>query len=411
MSDQLTAAAQAMQVPQAIVERSARAWAAASGASFDDVISSWAGDGPVVSAAAPTSAEASSAPTEDAEATTETVTETAPASAPAAPAVPSQPAPVYAQAAPVVDEPDVEPLVLGERLRIAGRIGAWTGATLGFLGFVMASTWMLSAASVAGEEGAFSPAVEVTTSRFVLGVALMSIVFGIVVAAFSRTATGWVSPGGRLEGKAASTVVWGGVLGLVLGLGAGAVMVSAFSEPLEGVEGMASMRLVPSAIVVLIGGAVMGWLTALVIQLMGVPAGVDESQSAEISEVRGRLAAAVRIPVAAALLLGILVLPLGITFIRSNELASGGASLLAIVAAGAILGIAAISASRPTMSITFGEFLVAVAGIGTVVLIIFAVLHARSEPEPAEHDTEHTAEEVTDTTEAPSAALRVTFSV
>ncbi len=49
------------------------------------------------------------------------------------------------------------------------------------------------------------------------------------------------------------------------------------------------------------------------------------------------------------------------------------------------------------MRITFGEFLVAVAGVATVVLIIFAVIQTRAEPseeateEPAA--TEETAQE------------------
>jgi len=106
-------------------------------------------------------------------------------------------------------------------------------------------------------------------------------------------------------------------------------------------------------------------------------------------------------------LLVVLVLPLGLVFIRSNEMATGGAAVLAVFAAAAILGIAAMSASRPTMRVTLGEFLVAVAGIATVVLIIFAVIQTQAGPvddEPvAEGDTaeeEPAAEE--DTAEEPA---------
>src|SRR5690606_39424143 len=96
---------------------------------------------------------------------------------PAAPAAPAAPPPVAAAASEEMDagaEP-VEPLPLGERVRLAGRVGAWSGAILGLLGLVLGSTWLLGGATVAGEEGAYSPAVEVTTSTFLIGVTLLSI--------------------------------------------------------------------------------------------------------------------------------------------------------------------------------------------------------------------------------------------
>jgi cytoskeletal protein RodZ len=89
-----------------------------------------------------------------------------------------------------------------------------------------------------------------------------------------------------------------------------------------------------------------------------------------------------------------------VTFIRSNEMAGGGAAVLAVFAAAAILGVAAMSASRPTMRVTFGEFLVAVAGIATVVLIIFAVIQTQAGPPQEEPAAEtETTEEGPETTE------------
>ncbi|HEX7099177.1 MAG TPA: hypothetical protein VF377_08040 [Acidimicrobiia bacterium] len=403
MSDQLTAAAQAMNVPEPIVERSARARAAASGMTYEEVLAAWAGGGAVAASAPATEAPASEpeaapaeAPTAEESAAAPASEAPAPAAAPAASPAPAA-APVAVAAFEEAEEEPVEPLPLGERVRIAGRVGAWTGAVLGLLGLVFGSTWLLGAASVAGEEGAYTPAVEVTTSRFLLGATLLSIVFGVVVAAFSRGAAGWLHPGARLEGRFKATVAMGIGLGLVLGVAAGAVMVSAFGEPIENVEGMVLIRMVPAVFVVALGGAALGWLTAALVQVIGVPVGVQDEDAAEIEEVRGRLRAAVSIPLAAVLLLAFIVIPLGLVFIRSNEMASGGAALLAIFAAASILGIAAISASRPTMRITFGEFLVAVAGVATVVLIIFAVIQTRAEPseeateEPAA--TEETAQE------------------
>lgn len=394
MSD-LAAASEAMKVPEPLVERSARAWAAASGASYEDVVAGWGGGTAVATApieAAATEAEADNEPE------TETETETAPQTPPepAAPATPATPAPVPVAAAVEVEpEVAVEPLPLGQRLKLAGRIGAWTGAVLGLLGVVLASTWLLGLASLAGEEGAYAPAVEVTASRFIVGVTLLSVVFGVVVATFSRAAAGWVAPGAKLEGRFTLTVMLGAVLGAVLGLGSGAVMLSAFSEPIEGMEGVTLMRVVPAVFVVLLGGAVLGWLTSALVQVAAVPTGVDDEDAAEIDEVRGRLAAAVSIPVAAVVLLALLVIPLGLVFVRSNEMASGGAALLAVFAAIAILGISTLSASRPTMRISFGEFLVAVAGIATVVVIVFAVFQTRAGPEEEEAAEEETATEET----------------
>lgn len=392
MSDQLAAAAQAMGVPQPIVERSARAWATASGASFDDVIAGWAGGEVVASApaAAPAPAETAQA-SETGTSETETPAETA-ATPQAPPVAAAQPAPIPVPAAAVVEpEEPVAPLPLGDRVRLGGRIGAWTGAVLGLFGLVLASTWLLSAASIAGEEGAFTPAMEVTTSRLILAVTLLSIIFGIVVATLSRAAAGWVDRGAALESRWGITVVMGSILGLVLGVAAGAVMVSAFSEPVEGAEGVGLMRLVPMVIVTLLGGAFLGWLTSTLVQVVGVPAAVEEEAVAEIAEVRGRLRAAVSIPLAALVLLGLLVLPLGLTFIRSNEMAPGvGAAILAIFAAASILGVAAMSTSRPTMRISWGELMIAVAGIATVVLIVFAVIQTRAGPPEEEAATETT---------------------
>lgn len=404
MSEQLTAAAEAMNVPATLVERSARAWATAAGSSYEEVVAAWAGGGDVAASApaqeAPAQPDAEQPEADQPEpAAPNTVAVPAAESAPEATAPVETPpeAPVAAMTAPASEpEEPLEPVSLSDRIRTASRLGAWIGAGLGLVGFLIASAWLLSLAAVAGEEGAYAPAVEVTTARVILGVTLMSVVFGIVVATLTRTATGWLDAGARLEGRSVVTVSLGAGLGLVLGVAAGAVMVSAFSEPIEGVEGVALMRVVPSLIVVLIGGAAMGGLTAALVQLVGVPAGIEEHDAEAIQAVRRRLSAAISIPVAASALLALLVIPLGLTFIRSNEMASGGAAVLAVLAAAGILGFASLSASRPQMKVGLGEFMVAAAGIATVVLIIFAVFAARAEPEEeAEGDTA-TEEEATE---------------
>ncbi|CAN5777819.1 hypothetical protein BH23ACT5_BH23ACT5_20440 [soil metagenome] len=375
MSEQLAAAAQAMNVPETLVDRSARAWASASGTGVDDVLTAWAGG--EVAVPAPSAPEAAASP----EPTPEPDPAAVDSSAPAAPVPEVAEAPAAAMRMPEpAPEPVAEPLPLAARVKMAGRVGAWSGAGLGLVGFVVASAWLLPTASLVGEEGAIAPAVEVTTSGVFIGVVLMSILFGILVATLSRAATGWAEPGAELEGRYTVTLALGAILGLVLGVAAGAVMISAFSEAVEGAEGVAVMRIVPSVFVVLIGGGLLGWATAALVQLVGFPVGVADTEADEITDVRGRLASAVSIPVSAIAVLALLVLPLGLTFIRSNELAAGGASVLAIIAAIGILGFAALSASRPTMRVGFGEFMVAVAGIVTVVVIIVSIVSAMAGP-------------------------------
>jgi len=65
VSDLLTAAAESLNVPEPLVERSAAARATANGTSVDDVLSAWAGGAPAAGAAAAPS------PTPEVEAETE----------------------------------------------------------------------------------------------------------------------------------------------------------------------------------------------------------------------------------------------------------------------------------------------------------------------------------------------------
>jgi hypothetical protein len=216
-----------------------------------------------------------------------------------------------------------------------------------------------------------------TRRPFVFSAALLSILFGLVVAALSRTLTGWLSPGSALIGRHFTTGLVGGVTGLLLGLAAGSAL-SSFGAPVEGVEGIVDLPILTAVIVVLIGGAVLGWVTAALVQVVGVPAALAPEESDEVADVRTRLGGAISVPLLGLITLGLLVIPLGVVLIRSNHMASGGAAALAVITAGSILAIAGMSASKPGMKIRRGDFLVAVGGIGVVVLIVFAVFLARS---------------------------------
>jgi MFS family permease len=388
MSELLAQAAAALNAPEAIVKRSAEARARAGGMSTDEVLAAWAGGGSV---AAPAAAPAPPPPAAQAEV--------------AAASQPPSPEPVQAAATEPVTNSSVaiaeplvveaveihEPLPLGLRTQKAARIGAWTGALLGLLGALVSSTWLLTAASLEGSEGEFTPSVLVTGSRFVLAVALLSMVFGLIVATLSRTLTGWMWPGAALAGRNGVTRWIGIGIGLVLGLAAGSVLTSAFGQPVEGSEGLVTLPVLSALIVVILGGALLGWVTAALVQVVGVPASLAEGESHEVEAVRFRLASAIGVPLAGVIALVVLVLPFALVLIRSNHMASGGAAVLAIIVSASILGIAGLSASRPGMKIRRGEFVVALGGIGVVILIIVAVFLARSEgdheeepPPPAE---------------------------
>lgn len=141
MSEQLSAAAQAMGVPEPLVERSARARAAASGQSYEDVLTAWAG-GEAVAAAPP--AEEPTAPAEEAPTPSEeeATPEPAAAPAPAEPAAAPQPAAAAAATAPaptperVTPEESLEyPVVVtvptaGIKERTGFSIPSWLGALL-----------------------------------------------------------------------------------------------------------------------------------------------------------------------------------------------------------------------------------------------------------------------------------------
>jgi hypothetical protein len=97
-----------------------------------------------------------------------------------------------------------------------------------------------------------------------------------------------------------------------------------------------------------------------------------------VTAVRRRLISAAAIPLTGLLMLVVFVLPLGFVLVRFNEVAP----LIGVIAAGGILAFAGLSASRPGMKISLGEFLVAAAGVGVLVLIVVAVVLAQGGDEP-----------------------------
>jgi MFS family permease len=371
VSDLLTAAAEALGTPPELVSRSAAARAEANGTTTDEILEAWAGGAPAATPKPATEA----APVEPREepATDTAEAEPEPAEAPP-PTIPEAAEPVAAYSEPEPAAEPLEPVAIQERLRTTGRIGTWTGAVLGLFAFVMAAASWSQTATVTGED-TFSPIFVADSRGLLIAVALVSVVFGGLVAAFARAAASWVNPAMQLRSSKSSTAWIGGGLGLVLGIVAGATLGNAIGTPIEGAEGLVELPVLTTLIIMLLGGALLGGVTTLMTQFLGVPSSVEESDQAEVAAVRTRLGNAIGIPLAGLVLLALLVLPFAWTLIQSNHLTSGGAAIVAIITASGILVFASLAGSRPNMKIGLGEFLIAVAGIGIVVLMLFAVLN------------------------------------
>ena len=367
-------------MPTDLVQRSAAARATENGTTVDDVLTAWAGGAPI--AVAVPSAEAQPS---------EPVVEAPVSEAPPAAVVVLDPPVIEVPAAieevPIEAEPEerLEPVSMGRRIKTAVRVGAWTGAALGLVGFLVAGAFWADTTTASPDTG---PIVQVDATGVLIGAALVSILFGAIVAGLSRTAAASTDPAMQLSESKGSTAWIGAAMGLILGIVAGVLLTAGFGTEIEGGEGLIQLPVLPTLTVMLVGGAILGAVTSLVPQLFGTPVAVADDDEEEVTEVRKRLGQAVSIPMSAAVILLLLVLPFAYILIQSNELTSGGAAIIAVLVASGILGFATLAGSKPEMRITGGDLLVAVAGIGTVLLILLAVLLINSGEGPEEGDPE-----------------------
>jgi hypothetical protein len=382
VSDLLQTAAEVLGTPAPLVQRSAAARAAANGTTADDILAAWAGGAAVATATAPaaeTVVETTAEPVTATEAPPPVVEAPAPPAFPAPQPEPAHVAPPATELEPV----ELEPAPLGKRVRTAVRVGAWTGAGLGLVGFLVAGAFW---APSTGIEPEGTPFVLVRPTMVLIGVALVSVLFGAVVAALSRAAASWRDPAMQLSSSRSTTGWIGAGLGLILGVAAASLLTGTFGTPIEGSEeALVQLPVLATLGVMLVGGAALGAITSAVPQVVAVPVATGEDAE-EVTAVRRRLGNAISIPLAGFLLLAVLVLPFAFALIQSNHMAPNAAAVIAIITAGGILGFASLAGTKPNIRITFGELMVAVIGIGTVVLIILAVLVFRS----AESEEEHT---------------------
>lgn len=376
-----------MGVPPELIQRSAAARAAVDGVSVDDILAAWSGGAPAPTPEKPAQPEPAEVETVAPETEAEPVAAQEPA---VAVAVIEEPVAATPRPAPEPEPQEVlEPVPLSTRVKTAVRVGAWTGAALGVVGFLVAGAFWAGDTAALPDSG---PVVQAGTNSLIIGVALVSIVFGAIVAGVSRAATAWTNPAMQLSGSKAVTAWVGAGIGLILGIVGGAVL-NGFGTAVEGSEpAMVQLPVLATLFVMVIGGAVLGALTALVPQLLGVPVAVEESDTEEVGTLKSRLGNAISIPLAGLVILLLLVLPFAFALIESNHLAPGvGGAVVAIVTASGILGFAALAGSKPEMRISWGDMLWALLGIGTVLLIVMAVMFATGGEE--EHSEQPAGEE------------------
>ncbi|MDH3262175.1 MAG: hypothetical protein OEM84_14620 [Acidimicrobiia bacterium] len=382
MSDQLIAAASEALggVPAELVRRSAQARAQAQGLGLEEVLQSWTGGAslpasmttPVPIEAAPSVATAIPEPAPVAE-----------PSAPPAPAITEPPVPVPVAAPVQVLEPvaALEPVPLGDRVRLAAAVGAAMGLLLGVVLALAASPLLLDRATVIGE-GPHRAGVEVTVTWLIIVTVVASALFGSLIAAASRLVPSWFHPEMTLRGSAPATAGMGALIGAVLGAIAAPLTSGLVGETVEtGV--VLSVR--GTFLALLIGGAALGALVGAVVQLLGEPVVLSAEVEAESAVVKRRLVGAVLIPLAGLGAIALLVVPFALLLLEFHSVASA----LAIVASAGILMFAFLAAYKPGMKVTRGEFILAAAGIGIVLLfIVLAVLNLGTPEEAPSEEVE-----------------------
>jgi MFS family permease len=399
MSEYLEAVARALNAPEAIVQRSAAARAQASGTTVDEVLMAWAGGGSVATATAaesPPQPEPEMAPEPAPAASSEPAPSTP--SAPAAPSTPvgpsapaAAPLPALVSEAAAVTVEEVEDLVavpVSERLRWAAGVGGLAGAALGIVAAVAVTPLVVDRVTLVGEPGAFRPAIEVTALPVVIIGAVVSLLFGALVGLAVRTVPAWFRPELRIEGRPGMAALVGAVTGLLVGVVGAALLLNLAGQPSEADETVIQIGVRSGLLLVLFGGAVLGMITAGVVQVLAVPVGLDAFTADESSAVRRRLSTGVGVPLAAFAVLALVVVSLGSLFLAYHV----AAPLLAVVIAGGILAFAGLTASRPNIRLSLGELLAAAAGILAVVVLIVVVAGALgSGEEGAEEPAEASA--------------------
>ena len=366
--------------PEHLVERSAAARAEAQGVAVEEILNAWSGGGGLVAATATVTASPAAPP---------------PGPAPAPPPTPERPAAlpdrvsmlpevVVAAAVAVEEEQEielVEPAALRERIRLGVRMGAGLGAALGFLALVAEAPLVLGRISETTVSG--GPAVEVTWT-WVAATAAIWAVIGAIIMLAARGAGRFRSPAYDTATTTLGSVLSGGFIGLILGSGLGGFIFATSESSLSGTK---LISVGPFMVIgVVAASALIGALIGGIAQAMAQPAALAEDEAGDAETVRRRLGDALLFPVAATVLILVIVVSFGSLLLRFP----GFAPLIAILVAIGTVGFAALMASRPNLRVTRNEVLVAAAGVGVVLLMIALIASSLStdqgeEEAPADH--------------------------
>lgn len=262
-------------------------------------------------------------------------------------------------------------------LRLPVLVGALEGALLAVLGIVALSFLFLERVGIAvlGEQP--EVVLQLSLVFFVVLSVVFSAVFGAVTAYLARAVVPLFQPELQIRGGRGSALVLGAILGALLGTVAAFVGVSVVGQQTD--AGFV-IPFLPAVLLVTLGGAVFGAGTAVGVYAFSEPA-LEGPEAEEIHQVRRRLLGAFAMPVAFFLAMAVLVVGLGTLFLRFHI----AAPVLGLAVAGGILAFASLIASRPRGKVPVAEVLLAVAGIGVVVLVMVAILSVAL---PEEHGGE-----------------------
>ena len=364
MSELLSAVAATLGAPEALIQRSADARAAAQGVDAEQVLQAWAGgDLPI-----PAAAKAADPAPEPVQAV-----EVVPVEVEMEELVPVEDLPAVAVATiepPIETLPQVEPAPLASRILLPAALGAAAGAFLGIVTAAVAAVFFVDDVTAVEDATVFRAAIEVEILPFVIGMAVLSAVFGAFLGVLGRKGPGFFQSEMAVLGGPG--IVPGALIGLIMGAVGGGVLTGVLGmETIN--EGLVAVPIGSALWWLVLGGAVLGADTALLCHVTAVPAGLTAADHADSGEVRTRLSQSVAVPLVSLLLLVVVIAIIATLFLLFHEAAAS----LAIVISAGILLFAFLGGYQPSIKLRYTEVVAALAGIATVVVAIVMVAVVR----------------------------------
>lgn len=364
MSELLSAVAATLGAPEELIQRSADARAAAQGVDAEQVLQAWAGgDSPVPAVAKAPEPDPEPAPVVE-EVAVEIEEEEL---------VPAEDLPAVAVATiepPMETPPPVEPAPLAGRILLPAALGAFAGAFLGIVTSAVAAVFFIDNVTAVEGETLFRAAIEVEILPFVIGMAVLSAVFGASLGVLGRKGPGFLQSDMKVLGGPG--IVPGALIGLIMGAVGGGVLIGVLGmETIT--EGLVAVPIGSAIWWLVLGGAVLGAETALLCHVTAVPAGLTAADHADSGEVRTRLSQSVAVPLVSLLVLVVVIAIIATLFLVFHE----AAATLAIVISAGILLFAFLGGYQPSIKLRYTEVVAALAGIATVVVAIVMVVVVR----------------------------------